>query len=167
MKRVEILCCALLLALCSSINVEGQAESSLASRVTEVLKTKEPGWKWVAAIESGRVPLVPSEKRVLVAIWESPQVSGISESVHLSIYEVENPGQAMEWLRPVRSKQVAAGWQISIYRIGDEGYLARYQDGKRFEIQFRSGSIVGKIAGDNLSRVREFAKYIVDQISAQ
>jgi hypothetical protein len=63
--------------------------------------------------------------------------------------------------------QVAVGWTISDYRIGDEAYLTSYKDGKRFEIiQFRSGNFVGKIAGNELSRVREFAQCIVAQVSA-
>jgi hypothetical protein len=52
----------------------------------------------------------------------------------------ENPAE----LKPVRSGQVAADWTISNYRIGDEAYLASYRDGKRFEIQFRSGNFVGR-----------------------
>jgi hypothetical protein len=149
------------------MTVEGQNQSSVASKVTEVLKAKEPGWTFVAAIESGRVPTVPSEKRILVGTWESPKVGGVSENVQVFIYEVENPAEAAAWLKPVRNGQVAAGWQISSYRIGDEAYLAKYQNGKRYAIQFRSGNIVGKIAGDELSRVREFAKHIVDQVSAK
>jgi hypothetical protein len=164
MGRIEMLCLALGLALCCSIAVEGQNQSTVASKVTEVLKDKEVGWSFVGAIESGRVPIVPSEKRVLVGIWESPKVAGVSESVYISIYEVENPAEAAVWLKPVRKGQVADGWKISGYRIGDEGYLANYRDGKRFEIQFRSGGFVGKIAGNELRRVQEFAKYIVAQI---
>ena len=167
MRHVEILCLALGFALCCSMTAEGQNQSSVVSRVTEVLKAKKPGWTFVGAIESGRVPIVPSEKRILVGTWESPKVGGASENVQVFIYEVEDPAEAAAWLKPVRNRQVAAGWEISGYHIGDEGYLANYRDGKRFEIQFRSGNFVGKIAGDELSRVREFAKYIVDQVPAK
>lgn len=164
MRRVEIVCVALGLALCCSMTVEGQNQSSVASKITEVLKAKEVGWTFIAAVESGRVPIVPSEKRILVGIWESPKVAGASERVHVFIYEVENPGEAAVWLKPVSNGQVADGWQISSYRIGNEGYLANYRVGKRFEIQFRSGNFVGKIAGGELSRVQEFAKYIVARV---
>jgi hypothetical protein len=149
------------------MTVSGQNQSSVASKVTEVLKAKEPGWTFVGAFESGRVPLVPNEKRILVGIWESPKMGGASENVHVSIYEVENTAEAALWLKPLRSGQAATGWQITSYHIGDEGYLANYRDGKRFEIQFRSGNVVGKIAGDELSRVQEFAKYIVAQVPAK
>jgi hypothetical protein len=83
-----------------------------------------------------------------------------------SIYRVENAEQAAACLRPLRTAQVSPGWYISIYRIGDEGYVAKYEDGKRFEIQFRRGKIVSKIAANDLYRAREFAKVIVEQIPA-
>ena len=167
MRRVEILCFALGLALCCTMTEEGQNQSSVASKITDVLKAKEAGWTFVDAIESGRVPIVPSEKRILVGIWESPKLDGVSENVQVSIYEVESPAEAAVWLKPVRNGQAASGWKISSYRIGDEGYLANYRDGKRFEIQFRSGNFVGKIAGDGLSRVREFTQWIVAQVPAK
>ena len=153
-------------SLCS-MTAKVQNESSVASKIDEVLKVKKAGWTFVGAIESGRVPIVPSEKRILVGTWKSSKVDGVSDTVQVSIYEVENPAEAAVWLKPVRSGQVAADWKISNYRIGDEAYLASYRDGKRFEIQFRSGNFVGKIAGDELSRVREFAQYIVAQVSAK
>jgi hypothetical protein len=86
--------------------------------------------------------------------------------VDTSIYGVENAEQAAAWLRPLRTAQVAPGWHISIYRIGDEGYVAKYKDGKRFEIQFRRGKTVSKIAANDLEMAREFAKVIVEQIPA-
>jgi len=164
LRRVEILCLALGLSLCCSMTASGQNESSVASKIDEVLKVKKVGWTFVVAIESGRVPIVPSEKRILVGAWKSPKVDGVSETVQVSVYEVENPAEAEVWLKPIRSGQVFDGWKVSSYRIGDEGYLANYRDGKGFEIQFRSGNFVGNIRGDELSRVREFAQYIVAQI---
>ena len=164
MKQVQLLCLALGFALCCSITMEGQNDSSLASRVTEVLKAKEPGWKFVPAIESRRVPLVPSEKRILVGTWESPKLGGVSDSVQVFIYVVENSGEAAAWLEPVRNRQVAAGWQVSTYQIGDEGYLSKYKDGERFEIEFRRAKVVAKIAGNDLRRVKDFARCVIDQI---
>jgi hypothetical protein len=166
MRKIEILCVVLGL-LCFSTFVEAQKEPSLESRLTEAIKTKEPGWTFVVAIESARVPIVPSEKRILVAIWNSPSASKVSENVEVHIYQVENSKEAAAWLNPVRSGQVAAGWMVSSYRIGDEGYVSEYQDGKRFDIEFRRGTIVGKVAGDDRGKVKEFATRIVDQLPAK
>ena len=163
MRHIKALCFALWLALCSSIAVSGQNEASLSSRIMEALKAKEPGWKPISAIEN-RMPLVPSERRIFTAVWASPKSH--SEDVNVSVYRVENYGKAEAWLGPVRNRQVAAGWQVSTYQIGDEGYLSKYKDGERFEIEFRRGSVVAKIAGNGLRAVKDFARCIVDQIPA-
>ena len=86
------------------------------------------------------------------------------EDVNVAVYGVENHGEAAAWLAPVRDKHVAVGWRVSTYQIGDEGYLSKYKDGERFEIQFRRGSVVARIAGNNLRTVKDFAKCVIDQI---
>ena len=153
MNRAQILCFVFCVTLCSSMAGAGQDESLLESRIAQALKDKEPCWKPIAVIESGRVPLVPSEKRILVATYECEQLGGAREGVNVSIYSVENTEQATEWLRPIRSKQVAPGWRISSYHIGDEAYLAKYKAGERFEIEFRKGRVVGKVAANDLARL--------------
>jgi hypothetical protein len=163
MRYTEALCLAIWFALCSSMAVNGQNEPSLSSRIMEALKAKEPAWKPVASIEN-RMPLVPSERRIFTGVWVSPKTR--SENVDVSLYSVENREEAAVWLGPVRNKQVAAGWQVSAYQTGDEGYLSKYKDGQRFEIEFRKGNVVAKIAGNNLRRVKDFAKCVVDQIHA-
>src|SRR5262249_51164226 len=146
----QCFCLALCLAVSSSIATSGQSESSLSVLIMEALKAKEPGWKPITVIQN-RIPLVPSEKGILTVVWSSPKSS--SEDVQVSVYGVENRGEAAAWLGRVRNKQVAPGWHVSTYQIGDEGYLLKYKDGKRFEIEFRRGSVVANIAGDDLHRV--------------
>jgi len=113
----------------------------------DALKAKEPNSKYIAAIESGRVPLVPSERRIIVGVWQGPKSR--SQDVVISVYRVENREEAAKWLQPVRDKHVAAGWQVSAFQIGDEGYLSKYKNGNRFDIEFRRGTVVAKIAGDD------------------
>jgi hypothetical protein len=161
MRHIKVFCFAFWLALCSSIAVNGQNEASLSSRILEALKTKEPGWKPIATIEN-RMPLVPSERRILTAVWASPKSR--SEDVDVSVYSVENHREAAAWLGPVRNRQVAAGWQVSTYQIGEEGYLSKYKNGERFDIEFRRGNVVAKIAGNDLRRVKDFARCVIDQI---
>jgi hypothetical protein len=161
MRHIKVFCFALWLVLCSSIAVNGQNDASLSSRIFEALKAKEPGWKAIGGIEN-HTPLVPSERRIFCAVWESPKSR--SEDVHVSVYGVENHGEAAAWLGRVRNRQVAPGWQVSTYQIGDEGYLSKYKDGERFEIEFRRGSVVARIAGNNLRTVKDFAKCVIDQI---
>ena len=84
MKRVEILRFVLVLTLCYSMAARAQNESSLPSRVIGAHQAKEPDWKPIATIQN-RVPLVASEKTILVTVWISPKSSRISEQVDTSI----------------------------------------------------------------------------------
>jgi hypothetical protein len=162
MRHIKIFCFAFQLALSSSIAVNGQNEAPLSSRIIEALKANEPGWKYIASIENVPPPLVPSQRRIFTGVWVSPKSR--SEDVNVSVYSVENHGEAVAWLAPVRGKHVAAGWRVSTYQIGDEGYLSKYKDGERFEIESRRGSVVAKIAGNDLRMVKDFARCIIDQI---
>ena len=154
MKHIKVFCFAFGLALCSSMAARGQNAGSLSSRIMEVLKTKEPGWKPIGVVEN-RPLLVPSERSILYAVWTSPKSR--SEDVNVSVYSVENHDEAAAWLGPFRKKQVATGWQVSTYQIGDEGYLSKYKDGERFEIEFRKANVVAKIAGNDLSADHGFS----------
>jgi hypothetical protein len=155
---------ALSLTVFSSSGTNAQTEPSLSARIIDALKAKEPNWKYIGAIESGRVPFVPSERRITVGIWEGPKSR--SQDVVVSVYSVENREEAAKWLQPVRDKHVADGWQVSPFQIGDEGYLSKYKNGDRFDIEFRKGTVVAKIAGDDPDRVKEFAQCIVEQTAA-
>jgi hypothetical protein len=85
----------------------------------EALKTKEPGWKPIAYIDFPH-----SRCQVKGAFSVNPKSR--SEDVNVSVYSVESHGEAAPWLGGVRNWRVAAGWQVSTYRIGDEGYLFRH-----------------------------------------
>jgi len=62
---------AFCLAVFSSVVTNPQNDSSLATRIEKALKAKEPDWRYVGAIESGRVPLVPSERRIITGTWSA------------------------------------------------------------------------------------------------
>ena len=142
---------ALTFTVFSSFGISAQNEPSLSVRIVNALKVKEPNWKYIAAFESGRVPLVPSERRIIVGVWQGPKSH--SQYVVVSVYSVENREEAAKWLQPVRDKHVADGWQVSPFQIGDEGYLSKDKDGDRFDIEFRKVTVVAKIAGDDPDRV--------------
>lgn len=135
---------------------------SLSSRIVSALRAKQPDWKYFGAIESGHIPLVPSEQPVTVGGWHGP--NSASDDVLVFLYSVKNRKEATKWLEPVRDKHVYEGWQVSPFQIGDEGYLSEYRDGHQFEIEFRKGSVVTKIAGRDLNRAKEFAQCIVEEI---
>jgi hypothetical protein len=83
----------------------------------------------------------------------------------LVVYSVENREEAAKWFQPVRDRQVARGWSVSSFQIGDEGYVSKYKNG-RFDIEFRKGVIVTQVEGDDVNLAKEFANCIVEQIPA-
>ena len=103
-------------------------------------------------------------KRIVVGAWQVPKSR--SQDVFVSVYSVENREEAAKWLQPVRDKHVAEGRHVNPFQIGDEGYLSKYKNVDRFDIGFRRGAIVAKVAGNDLDRVKEFAQCIVEQTAA-
>jgi hypothetical protein len=161
MKCFEAFSLALWLSVCSSMPTKTQSEPSLASRILEALRDRDPGWKRIALIEN-RPLLVASERAIIFAVWVNPKSH--SEDVNVYVYSVESREEAVAWLRPVRDKQVAPGWQSSTYAIGDEGYLSKFKDGERFEIAFRREKVVAWVKGVDLRRMKDSAKCVADQI---
>jgi hypothetical protein len=77
---------------------------------------------------------------------------------------VRQRNQATAWLEPFRSKQVAEGWEVSAFQIGEEGYFSKYKDGERFEISFRKGTVVTRTSAGDLEKLKEFAQFIVESV---
>jgi hypothetical protein len=84
MNRVEILRFALVLTLCYSMAARAQNESSLSSRVIGAHQAKEPHWKPIATIQN-RVPLVASEKTILVTVDKPKVEPDIRTGGHLNL----------------------------------------------------------------------------------
>ena len=124
MRRIEFACAVLAVALFSALALKAQTEPKLATRIIQALQDKEPCWNPVVGIEGGRVPVVPSEKTVIVASWYCKQAGGSPEGVAVSVYQVESTTEAKEWLQFIGKGRVAQGWTVRSYHIGDEGYLA-------------------------------------------
>ena len=87
-----------------------------------------------------------------------------SEDVTVEVYSVDSLEEAAAWLEPVRGKQVADGWEVSSFQIGDEGYFSKYKDGGRFEISFRKGTVVGRASAGELNTLKDFSQVIVESI---
>ena len=146
-------------------SLEARAQTpALSVRISDALKIKEPNWKYIGAIQTGHIPLVPSEEPIILGTWKDPKSP--SQYVSVEVYSVKNPEEAAKWLEPVRDKHVYAGWQVSALQIGDEGYLSEYKNGAQFEIEFRKWAVVAKIAGPDLDRVKQFAQCVAEQINA-
>jgi hypothetical protein len=139
----------------------------LVTRVERTISRSEPGWRYTRGIQSGRVPLVPSERTLVAAAWERVErLKRGGERVFLNIYEVESPSEAARWLHPLAEGKVAAGWRVEKFEIADEAYLSTFRRGRLHSLHFRKGNIVVEVSGGALRTVRRFAQYVVSEIAA-
>jgi hypothetical protein len=156
----------LMLLVCAPGAVKAQGGSPLVIRVEQTIRSKEPGWKYVRGIQSGRIRLVPSERTLVASSWERQLKGGGRESLYLNIYEVDSPSEAARWLRPISEGKVAAGWRVEKINIADEAYLSTFRDGRLHSISFRRGNIIVEVSGGSLSAVRRFAPYVDSAVAA-
>lgn len=149
-----------------SLTPNAQVESPLVLRVEQKIRSEEPGWRYIRAIQSGRVPIVPSERTLVASLWERRLKGGKRESVSVDIYEVESPEEAAKRLSHLGKGQVAPGWQVSRYEVGDEAYLSEFQNGRRYSIHFRRRNTVADVSGTSLSSVKRFTQHVISQMPA-
>jgi len=152
----------LVLGFAWAMAAKAQTPPAIAVRITDAVKAKEPTWQWVSAIQSGRVPVVPSEKTILVGSWNA---DGQRSIAHIAVYEVGNLEDAKMWLRGVREGRVYPGWHVAPYAIGDEGFVSTYEPNGQAEIQFRSANFVVSIGGADLASVQRVAAYVLPEIA--
>ncbi len=145
---------------------KAQDESPLVVRVERIIKNKEPNWRYIRGVQSGRVPRVPSEKILVTSLWERNRKNGKQEGVSVNIYEVSSASEAGNWLNPIGAGEVASGWKVEEYQIGDEAYLSKFQNGRRYSLHVRKNNIVIEVSGESLDSVKRFAQYVVSGITA-
>jgi len=112
---VKISFVSIALILCASVSLKAQDEPPLGLQIRQALTAKEPTWKYLAVIQSGRVPIVPSERTVLVGLWQHKQKDRPQEDIVIEIYQVESQAEAIKWLKPTDNGQVAPGWRVDSY----------------------------------------------------
>ena len=166
MHQAAISAMALALLFVASPLRKAQGESPLVMRVERIIKSKEPGWRYIRGIQSGRVPRVPGEKVLVTSVWEPMRKNGRRESVMLNMYEVPSASEAASWLKSISVGGVVSGWTVEKYQIGDEAYLSTYQDGRRFSLYVRKNNIVAEVSGRSLGSVKRFAQHAVSGVTA-
>jgi hypothetical protein len=154
---------ALCFAFCLSAPAFAQDYSPLTFDITEALNATAPDRQMVATVESSHIPLVPSEKPILTAVWQDRHLP--ADLVSVSVYGVANTKEATDWLKPIRLRRVSPGWKVRSYHFGDESYLLEHTDPLQFEIQFRSGNAVAKVSARDIKVAEEFAQCIARELA--
>ena len=154
------------IALCMVIvaTTVARTEAPLVAKVENAIRSTEPGWRCIRGIFNAPQPLVPSERPLVVEVWDHSSKGGKRESVEVMIFHVDSRTDAKMPLNPVREGKSATGWKVERFKIGDEGYLITFQNGRRFEIQFRKGTIVVTVGSVSFPLVDRFAQLVAAQI---
>lgn len=141
-----------------------RAEAALAAKIENAIQSAMPGWRYTSAILNVPPPLAPSQRALVVEAWDHASESGKRDRVELEIFQVANRTDATICLSPVREGRVAPGWKVERFKIGDEGYLSKFKNGRRFEIQFRKGTIVVIVSSESFPLASRFAELVAAQI---
>ena len=144
--------------------LDARAQTPLVAKVENAIRSTKPGWRYTRAVLNAPPPLVPSQRPLVVEAWDHTSKSGKRESVEVMIFQVDSRTDAKVSLSPVREGKVATGWKVEMFKIGDEGYLATFKNRRRFEIQFRKGTIVVTVSSELFPLVDRFAKIVAAQI---
>jgi hypothetical protein len=166
MRKATIPSLALLLLLVTAPLAKAQGESPVVVRVERFIKDKEPNWRYIRGVQSGRAPGAPSEKILVTSLWERKRKNGKREGVGVNIYEVSSASEAGSRLKSISAGEVASGWRVEKYQIGDEAHLSKFRNGRRYSLQFRKNNIVVEVSGESLDSVKRFAQHVVLGITA-
>jgi hypothetical protein len=143
---------------------DARAETPLVDKVENAIRSTKPGWRCTRGILNAPPPLVPSQRPLVVETWDHTMERGKRESVVVMIFQVDSRTDAKVSLSPVREGKVATGWRVEKLRIGDEGYLATFENGGRVEVHFRKGTIVVTVSSDSFPLANRFAQLVAAQI---
>ncbi len=165
MMKLKILWLVLLLFICTATPVEAQNDLPVISRVERVIKYKEPKWQYIRGICTCP-PLIPGQKSMSVTQWVRQNERGIRESIRIDFYEVTSAEEVAQWMLHFDRGEIAEGWQVKKYDLGDQAYILSYRDGSRTSIYFRKDNIVVEVSGESLKDVERFAQHVIEAIRA-
>jgi len=152
--------CASVCTIVARQTADVSAEPKMANELTFRVFGSDRSWQWVGAIDNRPGPIVPSEKRVLVGIWQ--RVSG-GPGVFVSIYVVDSVRRAHQWLAVHATG--AKDWTIRRYQVGDGAWRAEHPNGQ-VHIALRRRSYVITVGSKDAVLAERCAREIVLYLDA-
>ena len=142
-------------------DLELHLEPQRARELTSRIFGDDTNWRWVPSIDN-RVPIVKSEKRLLVGSWQNSE--GGREAVLIaSIYVVATAKDARRWL--ALHATGAEDWAIRPYVVGDGGWRGEHPTGQ-VSISLRRGRFVVTVSAKDAALVERCASQIVLYLAA-
>lgn len=151
-----------LLLICSFTPVSAQNdELPVISRAERLIEDKEPGWQLIRGV-CNCPTFMAGQKSVSVESWVRQSKRGVRESIEIEFYEVATLEDAAKWMQHYEKGDVAEGWQVKKYELGDEAYILSYREGSRTSICFRKDKIIVEVSSASSEDVERFAKYVLE-----
>ncbi len=140
----------------------------LPTEVAKVVKSKEPGWTYIAAsCRCGRI--TAGELEHDVGSWKRRLLFKRREHVRIDIFTIASAEEATEWMNQW-DREIKIGWpQVKRYELPDEAYLLDHRwrgDGDPYSIFVRKRNMIVQISGNSLTDVERFARYAVSVLPA-
>lgn len=99
---------------------------------------------------------------VAAGSWQQPGDGGSLHTIAVRVHAIANPQAASHWIDHATQTNIRTdGWTITGYKLGDGGYAATYQDGKRYEVNFRKGRFLAFVSGESKTDVERFARFLL------
>jgi hypothetical protein len=140
---------------------EPRPESAILRRAAENIQSVEPEWRFVSAI-CNCARLDEQQVGVAAGSWRQPGDDASTRSIEVRVHGIANRQAASRWIaRAKHRKNQSDEWTHSDCDLGDGCYTATYQDGRRYEVNFRKGRFLGFVSGESRVDVQRFAKYLL------
>jgi hypothetical protein len=140
-------------------------ESAILRRAAANIQNVEPAWRFVSAV-CDCPPLTDEQVGVAAGSWQQPGDGTSIRSISVRVHAIGNPQAASQWIdRATHMNVQPDGWTIAGYDLGDGAYTATYQDGRRYEVNFRKGRFLGFVSGESKVDVERFARHLLAAIA--
>jgi hypothetical protein len=166
MRYGMIVSLAVLMAGGSASALQDNPESAILSRAATAVRKAEPAWRFISAIVNAP-PLMAEQLGAAGGGWyRSPD--DLSTGVNVVVYRISTPEAAAGWLYRRAHGEVATGWIVAPYDLGDGANMATLVDPSlptTYNLSIRKGRYLAHIAGRSKDTVERFAQFVLAEMS--
>jgi hypothetical protein len=98
-------------------------------------------------------------------------LNGSSDHISMDVYSIATAEAAARWIYGQAHGNVAKGWSVADYKLGDDATMATYFDTSRglsyYTITIRKGRFLASINGHSKDAVERFAQFLVTEMSVR
>ncbi len=165
--RIIVSLVVLLTAYENASALQDKPENLILSRAVAAIHRAEPEWQAIGGVCSCPT-LMDEQLGVAVGTWKR-SLSGSSAAITVTVFSIATAEAAARWIYGQAHGNVASGWTVTDYNLGDDATMATYFDTSRglsyYEITVRKGRFLASINGQSRDTVERFAPFLVTEMS--